>query len=207
MPDLIAGAEPARGPRGRHRRATSSTSSADPEHEQAMLELTQYALRSPERASARRSRSTRATSSSPNMPSNSPPRRRARSGDPGRPGRARARRVHRRTHPHLARRSRRRRRQGGRSCGRRRPLENGRPPMTSLDCPTVPGHPDARPAESPPSASRTRRVSAGWIAAFATVWLGDLDGPADPGAAPAAGADRRRSCTPRTGSTASSRSA
>ncbi len=179
---------------------------ADPEHEQAMLELTQYALRSPERhplALAQYARYAELAERSLELA--------AEHADVGGAvpvsrGGARARGLHRRTHPHLARRSRRRRRPGGRACGRRRPLENGRPPMTSLDpAPPVSGSPGttdrsprspSRSAGSPPGGSARSRPSGS-----ASGW---------PSSRPCSSCCPRRStpsCIPRTGSTASSRSA
>ena len=145
---------------------------ADPEHEQAMLELTQYALRSPERRSAR-ARPVRAV-------------RRARRALP----RARRRGRRRRRGGSRSRR--------WRACSSRSPTDSPspgssiatttppgrshtRPPTPSREWPTPDDEPRPRPArarapvhDQPVAAlgEPVRRVSAGWIGAFATVWLG-----------------------------------
>ena len=140
---------------------------ADPEHEQAMLELTQYALRSPDRhplAVAQYARYTELGARSLTAAAElagvvwTTPVERGRTG---------AHRLHRRAHPHVARHPRRRRRTRGRTRGRRRPFENGRAPMTSLDSAPHQAQPTTAALGEP-----VRRVSAGWIASFATVWLG-----------------------------------
>ena len=184
--------------------ATSTTSAPTREHEQAMLELTQYALRSPERHPlavaqyaavhrARRARSLAAAAEHAGVVWT----------HSGRAGRARAHRLHRRAHPHVARRPRRRRRTGGRTRGRRRPFENGRRPddePRSRAPPRARTSPAALARAGPPRLRGLDRLVRHGLARH-------LDGAAHARAAAAARADRRASSSPRTGSTASSRSA
>ena len=179
---------------------------ADPEHEQAMLELTQYALRSPERHPLA-ARPVRAVHRARRALARA--RRRARR---RRVARSRSRSVARvlvaftdgLTLTWLVDRDDAAA-TGGRTRGRRRPLENGRPPMTSLDpAPPAPGDPDDRP--SPRSPNRSAASPPG-------------GSPPSPPSGSASGWRSSRpcscccprrstpSCTPRTGSTASSRSA